>query len=93
MSKMSKSCKYHADSVFVAAVDGFLVAHRATRLHDGSYARFMSQLDTVLEGEEGIGGQNGTPQIEIERLGLLNGLAQGEVLWRQGPDLEVRAHQ
>ena len=77
MSKMPISREYHTDSVFVAAVDGFLVADGAAGLHDGRYACFVGQFDAILEGEEGIGGRNCTVQIEIERLGLLNGLAQG----------------
>ena len=77
MSKMSISGKHHTDAVFVAAVDGFLVADGATRLYDGADAGFVGQFNTVLEGEEGIGGQNGTFEVEVERTGLLNGLAQG----------------
>ena len=77
MSKMSISGKHHADAVFVAAVDGFLVADGAAGLHDGRNACFVGQFDAILEGEESIGGQNCIFQVEIERLGLLNGLAQG----------------
>ena len=77
VSKMSKTGKHHADAVFVAAVDGFLVAHRAARLHNGSDACFMGQLNAVLEGEEGIGGQNSSLEVEVERTGFLDGLAQG----------------
>ena len=75
MSKMSKSGKYHTDVVFVAAVDGFLVADRAAGLHDGGDACFVGQFNAVLEGEEGIGGQDGTVEVEVERMGLLDGLA------------------
>ena len=73
---MSKSGKYHADAVFVTAVDGLLVAHRASRLHDGGDACFVGQLDTVLEGEEGVGSQDGTLEVEVERMGLFDGLTQ-----------------
>ena len=51
---MSKSSKYHADFVVVAAVDGLLVANGAARLHDGGDTCFMSQLHAVAEGEEGV---------------------------------------
>ena len=77
MSKMSKSGKYHTDVVFVAAVDGFLVAHRTSRLHNRSDACLVGQLDAVLEGEEGIRGQHSSLEVEVERTGLLDGLAQG----------------
>ena len=63
--------------MFVAAVDGFLVADGAARLHDGADAGLVGQLNAVLEGEESIGGQDGTFEVEVERTGLLNGLAQG----------------
>ena len=63
---MSKSGKYHADAVFVTAVDRFLVADRAAWLHNGCDTRFMGQLNAVLEGDEGIGGQNSTLEVKVK---------------------------
>ncbi len=74
---MSESREYHANAVFVAAIDGFLVAHRTARLNDSRYTGLMRQLHTILEREECIGSQHGTLKIEPEGMRFLNGLLQG----------------
>ena len=76
MFKMSISSKYHADAKLVTAIDRVLVADGASRLHDGGNAGFVSQFHAIIEGEESIGSQHRTLEVEAERMGLLNGLAQ-----------------
>ena len=76
MLEVSIACEDHADVELVAAVDGFLVAYGAARLDDGGDTCFVGQLHTVVEGEEGIRGQHSTVEVEIELLGLLDGLPQ-----------------
>ena len=41
MLKVSEACEHHADVVLVAAVDGLLVAHGASRLDNGGDTGFV----------------------------------------------------
>ena len=76
MFKMSISSKYHTYVKFITSIDGILITDGAAGLHDGGDAGLMSQLHTVVEGEEGIGGEHGTMEVEAKGMGFLDGLAQ-----------------
>ena len=76
MFKVAVAGEDHADVVFVAAVDGLLVADGATGLDDGGDAGLVGQFHAVVEGEESVGGQHGTLEVETERTGFLDGLPQ-----------------
>ena len=49
--------------LLIGCGDDLLVSHRSTGLDDGSHSCFGGGVDTVPEGEEGVGRQHGTVQV------------------------------
>src|SRR5215218_9758088 len=49
--------EHHRDPVLVGRCDDFLVAHGAAGLHDRADAGLGRLIDTVAEGEEGVGAE------------------------------------
>ena len=56
MFEMSRARHYHTYALLVGFAYGVVVVYAAARLHDSGNAHLRRQLDTVVEGEEGIGG-------------------------------------
>jgi hypothetical protein len=50
--------------MFIGCGDDLLVSHRSAGLDDGSHSCFGGGLHTIPEGEEGVGRQHGTVQVE-----------------------------
>lgn len=56
MFEMSRARHHHTYALLVGFAYGVVVVYAAARLHDSGNAHLRRQLDTVVEGEEGIGG-------------------------------------
>ena len=59
MFKVSLTCEYHCDAVFVAFLDGVFVSDGSAGLDDSGDACFVSGVNTVVKREESIGCENG----------------------------------
>ena len=55
MFEMSRARHHHTYALLVGFAYGVVVVYAAARLHDSGNAHLRRQLDTVVEGEEGIG--------------------------------------
>ena len=64
MPEMSCASEYHDNAVFVGRRDHLFVAHRATGLDHGFGTGFREYIESVTEGEEGIGGDTGIVERE-----------------------------
>ena len=58
MPEMTHAGEYHGHAVFIGRGNHFLVTHRAARLNYRRDACLMGGIDTIAEGEEGIGGHD-----------------------------------
>ena len=76
MFKMSSARHHHRQSIFVAIIYAQLILDGASWLYHTFNARFVRNLHTIREWEEGITRHHGTFQIKIERLGFVYGLVQ-----------------
>ena len=73
---MAQPGEQHRHAIGVAIVDALLVADRTARLDDGIHTLAMCDLDAVRKREEGIARHHGPVQVEPERVGLFDGMAQ-----------------
>ena len=62
MTEVSGVAEHHRHIVGVTCRDHLVVTHRTARLDDGTHTRLDGRLDSVGEGEEGVGGQNRPPR-------------------------------
>ena len=76
MPEVAHAGKYHRHSVFVAVGDAVAVAYRTAGLDHGVYSFFVGYLNTVGEGEIGVGRHYGAMQIETETFRFCNSLFQ-----------------
>ena len=65
MFKMSSTCHHHRQSIFVTIIYAQLILDGASWLNDTFNARFVRNLHTIGEWEEGITGHYGTFQIKF----------------------------
>ena len=63
MMEQPDSCECHGHAVFVAALDDQIISYRSARLCDIADAAFVSPLNVVGKGEEGIGPQGYTGHL------------------------------
>ena len=76
MFEMTDSRENHGNAIFIAGIDGFLVAHRAPGLHDGGNPLFGSNVHAVPEREKGIRSQHRALQVKLEGVRFLHGMLQ-----------------
>ena len=95
MFKVADTRQYHAYALGIAVVNAILIFDRAPRLYHRGDACFMGDGYTVREGEEGIGGHDGSFQVEAKLIGFGNGLSQsihsGGLSYARGKKLRVVA--
>lgn len=77
MFEMAHAGDDHGEFIFHAVFDRVFVADGSTGLDEGFDAGGVSDLDAVVEGEEGIGCEYGAVEIEIKLTCLGDGLAKG----------------
>ena len=76
MLEVAISGKYHGHLVIVTIGDTVLVFDATPWLDNGLDARLVSDFHTVGKREEGIGGHNGTIEVEPEGMRFGNGLLE-----------------
>ena len=76
MFEMSSPCDHHGQIMAGTICDRVVITDRATRLNEGLDTGFMSQLHTIIKGEECVTGHHRTVQVEFELLRFFNGLAE-----------------
>ena len=72
--EMSDSSENHANSGFIAEIDGILVFYRASRLHDSPNSGVEGQFNPVCKGKKGVGCQYCVCEVEVKPLRLIHGL-------------------
>ena len=73
---MAHAGEYHGHAVFIGGGDGFLVAHRPTRLNDGADTGFGGLVDAIAEREEGVRGHHRALHFQPGVTGLDTGNAR-----------------
>ena len=76
MLKVTDSGHNHCNAVFVAVVDGFVVADASTGLNNSIDALLAGNFNTVGKWEECVGSHNSALQVEIEVVSLFDGLLE-----------------
>jgi len=77
MFKMSSARHHHRQSIFVAIINAQLIFDGTPWLNYTFNARFVRNLHTIREREEGITGHYGTIQIKFKGFCFVDGLVQG----------------
>ena len=77
MLEVADAGHHHGNSVFVAVFNSVVVANRAAGLNDGGNTCLVRNFYAVGKGEECVGSHNGAVEVEAERTGFGDGLAQG----------------
>ena len=73
MPEMPVAGEDHGDSCSIGGGDDFLVAHGTAGLDAGGNTGIDGRLQTIGEGEHGIGGDDGAFQIKAGFLGFPDG--------------------
>ena len=73
MAEMAVAGEDHGDARGIGGGDDFFVTHGATGLDAGGDAGIDGGLQAVVEGEHGIGGDDGSVEIETGFFGFPHG--------------------
>src|SRR5690606_31050927 len=73
MPEVAVAGEHHGQAAFVGGGDDFVVAHAATRLDDAGCAGVGHNVETVTEGEEGVGSHGSALHRQAGVLGLDGG--------------------
>lgn len=74
MFEVANAREDHRHILLITEVYRVLIFHRATRLDHGTDTLLMSDLHTIREREESVGGHYRTRQIETEGFRFFDGL-------------------